>query len=107
MCLEDVGKISNDPETLTYINNFVHPYNGFSNIQTKIQKRSKKFFLSSLIIITLIHSIKEIKKKEVKSGEINIKINYLYTKEEIKAIDEQVTKIYETSSKHILYSLGQ
>ncbi len=68
MCLEDVGKISNDPETLTYINNFVHPYNGFSNIQTIISE----------------------------SGEINIKINYLYTKEEIKAIDEQVTKIYET-----------
>lgn len=65
-CTKDVEKISDDPETLTYINNFVHPYNSFSNIQTIISE----------------------------TGEINITIHYLYTEEEIKAIDEKVNQIY-------------
>lgn len=66
-CLSDVEKISNDPETLTYINNFVHPYNGFSNVRTVISE----------------------------TGEINITINYLYTEEEIKAINEKIEEIYK------------
>ncbi len=65
-CLSDVEKISNDPETLTYINNFVHPYNGFSNVRTVISE----------------------------SGEINITINYLYTEEEITKINQKVDEIY-------------
>lgn len=65
-CLEDVEKISNDPETLTNINNFVHPYNGFSNIRTVISE----------------------------SGEINITITYLYTKEEIEKVNAKVDEIY-------------
>ncbi len=66
-CLNDVEKISNDPETLTNINNFVHPYNGFSNVRTVISE----------------------------SGEINITINYLYTEEEILKINAKVDEIYE------------
>ncbi len=66
-CLEDVGKISDDPETLTYINNFVHPYNGFSNIQTVISE----------------------------SGEVNVNITYLYTEEEMQSINAQVEQIYK------------
>lgn len=65
-CTKDVEQISDDPETLTYINNFVHPYNSFSNIQTVISE----------------------------SGEINITINYLYTEEEIKTINQKVEEIY-------------
>jgi hypothetical protein len=65
-CIDDVGTISDDPEILTYINNFVHPYNSFSNIETTISE----------------------------SGEINVKINYLYSKEEIEKINEVVDKIY-------------
>lgn len=66
-CLDDVGKISNDPETLTYINNFVHPFNSFSNIQTVISE----------------------------SGEINVTIHYLYTEEEIIKINDKVNQIYQ------------
>lgn len=69
-CLDDVGTISNDPEILTYINNFVHPYNSFSNIQTIISE----------------------------SGEVNININYLYTQEEIEKINEVVEKIYKENT---------
>lgn len=67
-CLEDVSTISNDPEILTYINNFVHPYNSFSNMQTIISE----------------------------SGEINVTLNYLYTEEEIRLMDDAVNKIYSS-----------
>lgn len=67
-CLNDIGTISNDPELLTYINNFVHPYNGFSNIQTVISE----------------------------SGEINVTVNYLYTDEEINEINNSVEQIYNS-----------
>lgn len=66
-CTKDVEKISDDPETLSYINNFVHPYNSFSNIRTVISE----------------------------SGEINITINYLYTDKEIKTINQKVNEIYK------------
>ena len=65
-CLDDVSNISNDPEILTYINNFVHPYNSFSNMQTIISE----------------------------SGEINVTINYLYKEEEISEINKAVDEIY-------------
>lgn len=66
-CLNDVEKISNDPEILTNINNFVHPYNGFSNIRTIISE----------------------------SGEINITVTYLYSEEETRQINAKVDAIYE------------
>lgn len=66
-CINDVTKISNDPEILTYINNFVNPFNSFSNLETSISE----------------------------SGEINVKVNYLYTDEEIKKINNVVDKIYK------------
>lgn len=65
-CTSDIEKISNDPEILTYINNFVHPYNSFSNIKTIISE----------------------------SGEINITITYLYTEEEKKMVNQKVEEIY-------------
>ncbi len=65
-CTKDVEKISDDPEILTYINNFVHPYNSFSNIRTIISE----------------------------SGEINITISYLYSEEEINSINQKVEEIY-------------
>lgn len=70
-CLEDVATISNDPEILTYINNFVHPYNSFENMQTIISE----------------------------TGEINVTINYLYTEEEINEINKKVDELYTTLIK--------
>ncbi len=67
-CVEDAEAISNDPEILTNINNYVHPYNSFSNVQTSIAE----------------------------SGEINVNLNYLYTTEEITKLDKTVNKIYES-----------
>ena len=35
-CLKDIEEISNDELLLTHLNNFVHPYNSFTNIKTTI-----------------------------------------------------------------------
>ncbi len=71
-CLDDISSISNDPEILTNINNFVHPYNSFSNIQTIIAE----------------------------SGEININVNYLYTEQEINVLNKKVNNIYNSLIKN-------
>lgn len=64
-CLNDVELISGDELILTHLNNYIHPFNSFTNIRT---------------------SMKE-------SGEITIYANYLYTKEEIEKIETKVNSI--------------
>ncbi len=64
-CLKDIEEISNDELLLTHLNNFVHPYNSFTNIKTTIAE----------------------------SGEITIMVSYLYTEEEIYLLEEKVNEI--------------
>lgn len=64
-CIKDIEQISKDDITLTHVNNYVHPYNSFTNMKTSM----------------------------LESGEITIEINYLYTKEQIEKIDNEVNKI--------------
>lgn len=64
-CLNDVKSISDDTNTLTHINNFVSPYNNFSNIE-------------------VIYST---------SGEINITVSKLYTNDEITEINNKIDEI--------------
>lgn len=64
-CLKDIEEISNDELLLTHLNNFVHPYNSFTNIKTTIAE----------------------------SGEITIVVSYLYTEEEIYLLEEKVNEI--------------
>lgn len=64
-CIKDISNLSKDDLTLTHINNYVHPYNSFETLKTSITE----------------------------SGEINIKVDYLYTKEEIKTINKYVDKV--------------
>ena len=66
-CIEDMEMITKDKTLLTHLNNFVHPFNSFYNINAKIME----------------------------NNEIIIHINYLYTEEEQKKIDEEVDKIIE------------
>ena len=66
-CIEDMEMITKDRTLLTHLNNFVHPFNSFYNINAKIME----------------------------NNEIIIHINYLYTEEEQKKIDEEVDKIIE------------
>lgn len=64
-CLKDIEELSNDELLLTHLNNFVHPYNSFTNIKTTIAE----------------------------SGEITLDISYLYTNDEILLLEEKVTEI--------------
>lgn len=64
-CMKDIENISKDDLTLTHINNYVHPFNSFTNMKTSIME----------------------------SGEITLEINYLYTKEEIEKINEKVNSL--------------
>ena len=67
-CLEDVKDFSKDHDLLTHLNNFVHPYNSFSNVKTTISE----------------------------NGEINIFIQYIYTKEEQEQINNKIDTLYSS-----------
>ena len=68
-CIEDITNITNDQEILTHLNNFVNPYNSFSNIKTIISE----------------------------SGEITFNINYLYDQDKINLIDKKVNEIIQNN----------
>jgi len=64
-CIEDVKTISDDQSLLTHLNNFLHPYKSFVKIKSDIYD----------------------------TGEIQIKIEYIYSKEEINYLDTEVDKL--------------
>jgi hypothetical protein len=64
-CVKDVTTISKDDTALTHLNNFVHPYNSFTNLKSSITD----------------------------TGEITINVNYLYTRDEITKINTKVKSI--------------
>ncbi len=67
MCLQDMNKISQDSATLTHLNNFIHPYNSFNSVKMIISE----------------------------SGEINLEVNYLYSKEMIEKIENETDKLLD------------
>ena len=75
-CLEDVKEISNDQDLLTHLNNYVHPFNGFSNVKTVISE----------------------------SGDITVSISYFYSDEQIKAINKKIDEIYKNIITCLLYT---
>lgn len=64
-CLSDVEAISEDNLTLTHINNFVHPFNSFIDLNTTIYE----------------------------SGQITLNIVHLYSDTQIKAVDTEIDRI--------------
>lgn len=64
-CIDDMLEISDNTLLLTHLNNFVHPYNGFTNLNTTISS----------------------------SGEITLEITYLYNEEDITKTNAEVDKI--------------
>lgn len=64
-CLNDVESISQDNVLLTHINNFVHPYNNFENIKTSYYE----------------------------SGEVTIKLEKLYSKNDIVKLNSKIDEI--------------
>jgi hypothetical protein len=64
-CVNDITKLSDDDKSLTYINNFVHPYNSFTNLKTTISDR----------------------------GEVSLDISYLYTEEQMNKINDKINEL--------------
>lgn len=64
-CLNEVDNLANDQTTLSHINNFVHPFNGFKNIETEYDSL----------------------------GKVKIKIEKSYTKDEIEEVEKKVKSI--------------
>lgn len=64
-CITDMNDISKDADLLTHLNNFIHPFNSFTSINTTISD----------------------------NGEVLLKIKYLYTASEIDQINAEVDKI--------------
>lgn len=64
-CIKDIKDITQNNVVLTHINNYVHPYNNFSNIKTTIDS----------------------------SGQIVLNITKLYTKSQVSEIEFKVTEI--------------
>ena len=71
-CTDDITKLSEDAVTLSNINNFVHPYNSFTNIKTSIDSQ----------------------------GEIIVKVSYLYTKDQINYINNEVNRIIDENYRN-------
>ena len=69
-CLNDIEQLRNDKLALTYINDFVHPYNSFESMKTSVSS----------------------------NGEIIIMPNYLYTTEQIEKIEQKTNEIIKNST---------
>ena len=67
-CLDEVQRLANDQNTLSDINNYAHPYNGFSHIETEYD--------------TL--------------GRVSISITKNYTQSDILAINQKIDELYPT-----------
>ena len=65
-CIRDVKALANSQDTLSDINNYVHPYNGFSHIESEY---------NSL-------------------GKVTIQITHNYTSEDINKINNKVNELY-------------
>jgi len=70
-CLNDVAKLSNDQAVLSNINSFVHPFNGFSSVETQYDNL----------------------------GKVILSINKAYTDEEINLIKSKVENIVISNVK--------
>ena len=67
-CIKDIDEIASNQELLTDINNFVHPYNSFKNIETKYDSFNK----------------------------IEINLSKNYSEEQIKIVNEKVDTLYQS-----------
>ena len=66
-CIKDIKEMSSNQDLLTHVNNYVHPYNGFSSVETTINE----------------------------NGEIHMLIHYFYDKQMINDLNQRVNQIYD------------
>lgn len=87
-CMNDIDEISKNRSTLSIINNYVHPYNSFSEIETTRYENKGKIDLS----INHLYTNEEINKIEIKVNEIinNVTKSDMNDKDKIKAIHDYI-----------------
>lgn len=78
-CLSEVKYLANDQTTLSHINNFVHPYNGFRHIETEYDS----------------------------IGKITIHVDKTYSQKEIKEINAEVARIKSNLENKSLSTIDQ
>lgn len=92
-CTKDVESIGNDSKLMSNINNYVHPYNSFKTIKTKVSSNNE---------ITL-----EIQKKysEEKINKINELINNVISELDLNNIDDltKIERIHNYILNHTVY----
>ena len=71
-CIDDVQSISNESNMLTHINNFVSPFNSYSNVKITCG---------------------------INSGEVNVEVTKLYSKDDITKINKKIDEIIRTYIK--------
>lgn len=71
-CIDDVSKLSNDNDLLSNINDFIHPYNSYSTIRTLYDD----------------------------TGEITLRIQHLYSSNEIAKIDRDIDRIIKEQTNN-------
>ncbi|MBQ3468636.1 MAG: hypothetical protein IJH18_01045 [Bacilli bacterium] len=86
-CLNDVKAIANNQTTLSDINNFVHPFNGFTHISTEYDPFGKV-----KLHVHKTYTDEEIKKIEKKIDEITEEVikDNMSTRDKIKAFHDYV-----------------
>lgn len=92
-CTKDVESIGNDSKLMSNINNYVHPYNSFKTIKTKVSSSNE---------ITL-----EIQKKysEEKINKINELVNNVISELDLNNIDDltKIERIHNYILNHTVY----
>ncbi len=77
-CIDDVNDLANDQNTISNINNFVHPYNSFKTLKTEVDSTRKidihieKVYDNEMIIL-LNYKVDEIMKNVISSEDYDIK----------------------------------
>ena len=86
-CIKDVNDLANDQDSISNINNFVHPYNSFKKLETEVESTGKvtlnveKVYDDEMIII-LNYKVDEIIKNNIKNTDT--------VKEKIKIIHDYI-----------------
>lgn len=91
-CLDDVKEISNDSSLLSSINNYVNPFNSFTNIHTKVSSDGS-------VTLNIIKTYNDQMKKEI-NEEIDavfkkLKIDGSPSKKNIKKLHDYVINTFE------------
>ena len=113
-CISDVNDLANDQDTISNINNFVHPYNSFKTLKTEVDSTGKvtieieKVYDEQMIII-LNYKVDEIIKDNIKDSlSIKDKIRKIHdyiinnTSYDKKRSDEKIIKYKSDNAYGVL-----